>query len=297
MTRLLSTAALSLLLAAAPLSRAASPDSAVVARVDDTEVTAQEIRSAMQSLDAKTQAAAMHDPASLSQVVRLILTQRLVLQEALAAKWDQNPAVTSALARLRDNAIAQTYLESVSAPPQSYPSDSELQAAYDANKDKFLVPKQYKLAQVFIKCPKGSDSDTATKAQVRIDAVKKVLARSNADFAAIARADSDDTANASKGGEVGWLADNRIPAGLRSQLGNLKQGTVTAPIQLDDGWHIFKVLDAKEPYTPPLDEIRTQLTQEMRSERARALSQQYIAKLVQDHPIQVDELNLSKVLK
>jgi peptidylprolyl isomerase len=72
---------------------------------------------------------------------------------------------------------------------------------------------------------------------------------------------------------------------------------VSDPIQLDDGWHIIKVLDVKEPYTPTLDEIRTQLIQQMRNAKARDNSQQYLEKLVKEHPVQIDELNLSKVLK
>jgi hypothetical protein len=35
----------------------------------------------------------------------------------------------------------------------------------------------------------------------------------------------------------------------------------------------------------------------MRNERARENSQQYIAKLLKDNPVQINELNLSNVLK
>jgi parvulin-like peptidyl-prolyl isomerase len=262
-------------------------DSTVIARVGDAQVTAGEIRADIQNLDANTQAAAARDPSALSEVVRAILAQRLVLKEAREKKWDQNPAVTAALERLRDNAIAQTYLQSVSKPPDSYPSDAELQAAYDANKAQLIVPRQFDLAQIYIKDPKGSDASTAAKAQVKLDA----------DFAAIASADSDDPASAAKGGQLGWLAETRIQPEIRSQLGTLSKGTVSQPIRLDDGWHILKVVDVKEPYTPTLDEIRPQLSQKMRAERARADSQQYVAKLMQDNPVQINELALSKVLK
>ncbi len=57
----------------------------------DTELKAAEIRDTIRGLDANAQAAIARDPSALSQVVRAILTQRLVLQEAQAAKWDQNP--------------------------------------------------------------------------------------------------------------------------------------------------------------------------------------------------------------
>jgi parvulin-like peptidyl-prolyl isomerase len=275
----------------------AADDSQVIARVGDSQVTADDIRSAIQNLDANTQAAAAKDPAALSQVVRAILTQRLILKEALARKWDQDPAVTAALARVRDGVIAQSFLDSVSKPPASYPSDAEVQAAYDANKSQLVVPRQYQLAQIFIKCPKNADAATAAKAQVKLDGIRKALARHNADFSSVARAESDEPESAAKGGELGWLAENRIQPEIRAQLGNLTKGTVTQPIRLDDGWHILKVLDIKEPYTPELSEIKTQLIARMRTEKERQNSQQYIAKLVEQNPIQLNELGLSKVLK
>jgi parvulin-like peptidyl-prolyl isomerase len=287
-----------LLLSPVPSLHAASgADSAVIARVGDTEVTADDIRAAIQNLDAKTQAAAANDPAALSQVVRGILTQRVVLKEALANKWDQDPSVTAALARLRDSVVAQTYLQSVSKPADSYPSDAEVQTAFDGNKGQLIVPRQYQLAQIFIKNPKGADEATTAKAQVKLDGIRKALAKHNADFTTIARADSDEAESAAKGGEMGWLAENRIQPDIRGQLGTLAKGSVSQPIRLDDGWHVLKVLDVKDPYTPALAEIRPQLIQQMRNEKARANSQQYIAKLLQDNPIQINELSLSKVLK
>jgi parvulin-like peptidyl-prolyl isomerase len=289
-------AALCLLLSISPRLRA-EPDAAVIARVGDTEVSADDIRTEIRTLDAKTQAAAASDPAALSQIVRAILTQRLVLKQALAAKWDQDPSVTAALAHVRDNAIAETYLQSVSKPPDSYPSDAELKAAYDANKSQLLVPRQYDLAQIFVKDPTGAGDAADAKAQVKLQSLHKALYKAGADFSAIARAESDEPQSAAKGGELGWLAENRIQPEIRAQLGSLSKGNLTAPLHLEDGWHILKVLDVKEPYTPSLDEVRSQLIQQMRAERARTSSQQYIAKLIEQSPIQINELELSKVLK
>jgi parvulin-like peptidyl-prolyl isomerase len=293
---------LCLLLCAAPRLHAAdataSDDGAtVVARVGDTQVTIAEIRSALANQSADVQSAAMRDPTVLSQVVRAILAQRLVLKEALSKKWDENPAVTAALDQLRDNAVAQTYLQSVSVPSKDYPSDAELRQAYDANKSKLLVPRQFDLAQIYVKNPKGADEDSAAKAQVKLESVRKALAKHGADFAAIATAESDDASTAAKGGELGWLTGNRIQPEIAAQLGKMTKGSVSQPIRLDDGWHILKVLDVKEPYTPALEEIRQQLAQSMRSQQARANSQQYVAQLLKDNPVQIDEISLSKVFK
>src|SRR5579862_5707368 len=92
-------AALVLLLCPAARLRAADDDAAVIARVGDSAITAGDLRTAIQKLDANAQAQASRDPAALSQVVRAILTERLILKEALDKKWDQDPAVTAALAQ------------------------------------------------------------------------------------------------------------------------------------------------------------------------------------------------------
>jgi parvulin-like peptidyl-prolyl isomerase len=293
---------LSLLLFAGPRLRAADATSAddgatVVARVGDSEVTLAEVRSALLNQSADIQAAVQADPSKLSNLVRAILAQRLLLKEALAKKWDENPAVTAALDQLRDNAITQTYLQSVSAPSKDFPTDAQLQEAYDANKSKLLVPKQYDLAQIYIMNPKGAPDDVAAKAHVKLEATRKALAKEDSDFSAVATAESDDAKSAAKGGELGWVAANRIQPEIATQLGKLGKGSVSQPIRLDDGWHIIKVLDVKEQHTPTLDEIRPQLIQTIRAQQARANSEQYLAQLLKDNPVQIDELSLSKVFK
>jgi parvulin-like peptidyl-prolyl isomerase len=298
--RSVTLAALALCLLVSPAARlraADDSDSDVIARLGDSQVTAAELRAAIANLDPTTQAAAERDPATLSKLVRLILAQRLVLKEALEKKWDQNPAVTAALEQVRDNAIAQTYLQSVSKPPESYPSDTEVQTVYDTNKSQLLVPRQFQISQIFVKDPKGADSATEAKAKVKLAAVRKALAKSDSDFAAIATAESDEPASAAKGGNIGWLLETRIQPEIRSQLGNLSKGSTTEPIKLDDGWHILKVLDVKDPYTPTLEEIKPQLVQKMRAERTQQNSQQYLSKLITDNPVQINELALSKIFK
>ena len=107
---------------------AAVKGSEVVARVGDSDVTAEEVRAAIAFLEPRQQAAVARDPALLSQTVRAILANRLVLKEALAKKWDQQPPVVAQLARARENLIVESYLQSVTAPPESYPNDAEIKS-------------------------------------------------------------------------------------------------------------------------------------------------------------------------
>jgi parvulin-like peptidyl-prolyl isomerase len=275
---------------------ALAQDNDVVARIGNTDIKADEIRSSIDSLDYRQQAALAKDPNLLNQLVRSLLVQRVVLNEALSKHWDQEPAIVAQLARVRDNTIRETYLASVSQPPPGYPSETELKAAYDANKPSLLVPRQYRLAQIFIALPEIADKADTDKVQMKLDNAKKSLHQKEADFAAIARGQSDESQSAAKGGEIGWLAENQIQPEIRSQISGLTKGTVSDPIRLVDGWHIIKILDTKDPYTPSLDEVRAQLSERLRAERAREISQAYVAKLLQQSPVSINELTLSKLL-
>jgi parvulin-like peptidyl-prolyl isomerase len=125
--------------------------------------------------------------------------------------------------------------------------------------------------------------------------VQKALKSTPADFAKLASAHSEEQASASRSGEIGWLAETQIQPGIREKLGSLKVDAISDPIRLDDGWHLVKVLDAREPYTPTLEQIRSQLVTQLRVEKTRENSQAYLAKLLQENPLAINELALDQI--
>jgi parvulin-like peptidyl-prolyl isomerase len=274
----------------APARSAGSDD--VVARVGNTNVSADDLRAYVAALGAREQAALARDPALLSQAVRLLLANRLVLQEVVAKKWDQQPNVTAQLDRMREGALVELYLQSVSAPPASFPAEEDLQKVYDANRSAFLMPRQFQLAQIFVAAPKDADKAAEDKAKLALDDVQRKLKAPGADFAAIARMDND----AKDAGDLGWVAENQIRPEIRVQVMGLGKNAVSDPIRLDDGWHILKLIDTKAAYTRTLPEVRDQLVQQMRTERAAALRRAYLTELLKQHPPVLNELALSNLL-
>jgi peptidylprolyl isomerase len=264
----------------------------VVARVGDTNISAGDLRAYVSALGAREQAALAKDPAMLSQAVRLLLANRLVLQEVVAKKWDQQPNVAAQLDRVRENALVEIYLQSVSTPPAGFPGDDEIQKVYDANRGSLVVPRQYQLSQIFIAMPKDVDKVAEDKAKKKLDDVQKKLKAPGADFAAISGTDGDSSA----GGDLGWLAETQIIPEIRTQIIGLAKGAASEPIRLDDGWHILKLVDTKASYTRTLPEVRDQLVQQMRTERATMLRRAYLAELLKQHPPVLNELALSNLL-
>ncbi|WKA26122.1 peptidyl-prolyl cis-trans isomerase [Bradyrhizobium roseum] len=270
---------------------AAAKTDDVIARVGNANVSSDELRAYVGALGAQDQAALAKDPALLSQAVRMLLANRLVLQEVLAKKWDQQPTIAAQLDRVRENALTELYLQSVSTPPAGFPSEDDLQKVYDANRAALLMPRQFQLAQIFIAAPKDADKATEEKAKKSLDEVAGKLKAPGADFAAIARA-----ANEKDGGDLGWVTENQIRPEIKTLLIGLAKNSVSEPIRLDDGWHILKLIDTKAAYTRTLPEVRDQLVQQIRAERAGAMRRAYLAELLKRNPPILNELALSNLL-
>jgi parvulin-like peptidyl-prolyl isomerase len=268
----------------------------VIARVGTTNISAAQIRAYVASLGPRERAAFGQDPNLLGQAVRLMLANRLVLQEVAARKWDQQAAVAEQLERVRENAVVELYLQQVSTPPANFPSDDDLQKVYDANRAAFLMPRQFELAQIFVAAAKDADKAAEDKARKAVEDIQRRLKAPGADFAALADETSEARAGEKNGGALGWLAESQIRPEIRTQIMALAKGAVSEPLRLDDGWHILKLLDTKAAYTRTLPEVREPLIQQIRSERATALRRGYIAELLKQNPPVINELALSGLI-
>jgi parvulin-like peptidyl-prolyl isomerase len=275
-----------LLLAAATPALASDP---VVARAGDKEITASQIQPYLAKVSPAERDALLQNPAALSRAVRTILLQRQLLDEAKSAEWEKKPETQALLARVRDAAIAESFLESVTALPPDYPGDAEITALYEARKDSLRLPTQYRLAQIFI-----ASAEDKAKAKSETGALAKQV--KSGDFAALAKANSDEPVSAAKGGEVGWLAEDSIQPAIRKALSDAGKDAIAGPIELGDGFYFVKILDLREPRTATLDEVRPQLVAALRQERAALNRQAYLERLQAKAPVTLNEIALPGLL-
>jgi hypothetical protein len=277
-----------------PPSRSGS-DGQIVARINASSITAEEVRDFIATLGPRERAALEKDRSLLTQQVRGMLARRLVLQELAAKKWEQQPAVADQVARARDNTLVETYLQSVSMPPANFPSEEELQKVYDANRSAFLVPRHYQLAQIFVAVARDADKVAEDSARKTVDDVSRKLKAQGADFSAIA-----NETGTKNNGDLGWLPENDILPEIRArvmeQARSKAKGTISEPIRLDDGWHIVKLIDTREPVMRSLADVRDGLVQRMRTERTAALRRAYLADLLKQQQPEINEMALSTLL-
>ena len=259
----------------------------VIGSIGGIEMRKDEILESLGGLGTVEKEALARDPAALNKLLRSMLVQRVIYQQAVEVKWDQEPAIQPLLKSTREAAITDSYLKHISRPPEGYPDETELRKAYEASRAELTVPRSFRLAQIFITA--GSDQQLAE--------VKKRLKADPAGFGRIAREMSEEKESAAREGEIGWLTERQVQPEIFEQLPKLSLNVVSEPVRLKDGWHILKVLDVREPFTPIFDQVRVQLAQRLLAEKIRVGMQAYVAETLQKHPVAINEVALSKLLQ
>ncbi len=66
------------------------------------------------------------------------------------------------------------------------------------------------------------------------------------DFAALARANSDDKGSAIEGGDLGWVTPGDLVPSFETEIASLAPGEISEPFRTDFGWHIAQVLERRQ---------------------------------------------------
>jgi peptidyl-prolyl cis-trans isomerase D len=93
--------------------------------------------------------------------------------------------------------------------------------------------------------------------------------KGGADFAALARANSNDPASASKGGDLDYFGKGRMVPEFEAVAFTQPVGQLSELVRTQYGFHIIKVTDKKAAEVQPLDAVRPQITEQLKFERAQ----------------------------
>ena len=142
-------------------------------------------------------------------------------------------------------------------------SDATLQALYQKQINRFVVPERLEASHILI--PFGQDPQAAL---AKAEHILK-LARSGANFAALAKQYSQDPGSARNGGNLGWIGRHGFVKPFTDALFAIpKVGDIVGPVKSPYGYHIIR-LDAIQPgHTRTFAEVKPELTAQLSRTRA-----------------------------
>ena len=271
-----------------------SAEDPVLGKMGNVEIKASEIRRLIDAQPPELRKQ-MTGAAELDRLVRSELVRQSLLMEARSKNWDKKPDVALMMERARDQALLQMYVSNLARPPAEYPSEDDIRRAYEANKGAFAVPAQFNLAHIFISSPEDADKPTAAAAQRKAMELAVKAKASGADFAKLARDNSQQADTAAKGGDMGWVSVAQMLPETRSAVEKLGKGEVGGPIHTSDGWHILKLLDWKAASTRSLSEVHDSIANQLRTRRAQEIERSYIEVLISRTQPSVNQAELAKL--
>ena len=111
----------------------------------------------------------------------------------------------------------------------------------------------------------------AVKAQAE-DVLKR--AKAGEDFAALAKQFSEDDTNNTKGGDLDYFGRGTMVPEFEQAAFAMKAGEISDLVKTSFGFHIIKLVDHRQATTRPLAEVRTEIEDQLKWQKAQAEAEQ-----------------------
>lgn len=147
--------------------------------------------------------------------------------------------------------------------------EPDLRSYYDAHKAEFTQEEQVQARHVLVMV---NDQRSDAQAQARALEAKKKL-DGGADFAAVVKEYSDDTASKDKGGDVGYFGRNRMVKEFEDAAFGAQPGKLVGPVKSSFGYHLIEVTGKRPGGTQPFELVKDQIRARLTAERTRQLAE------------------------
>jgi peptidyl-prolyl cis-trans isomerase D len=159
------------------------------------------------------------------------------------------------------------------------PTDADLRKRYQESKDQYTTKEAAHVLHILIKVDPKAPPAVVTAAKAKADALVAQL-RGGADFAAVARASSEDPSSAGNGGDMNWVERGVTVDVFDRVIFSIPLNTISDPIRSADfGFHIVKVLDRRAGGVKAFEEVRGELAARTANTMAQEQAQNEINRL------------------
>jgi peptidyl-prolyl cis-trans isomerase D len=139
-------------------------------------------------------------------------------------------------------------------------SDDQLRKTYQDNVERYRTPDRVKARHILIKTMDKPANEAAALEAKANDLLKQI--RGGADFAELAKKNSDDTGSAIKGGDLDWVVRGQTVPEFEKTLFSLKPKEVSGVVKTQYGFHIIQALEKENAHVKPFDEVKSELVAE-----------------------------------
>lgn len=144
-------------------------------------------------------------------------------------------------------------------------SDAEIADAYNKNKARFTTAEKRSASHILINAPAGAKPADDAAAKAKAQAILEEVRKNPADFARIAKAQSQDPGSAELGGDLGNIERGVFPAKqVEDTIYSLKDGEISGLVRSDFGYHIIKLTKLTPATQKSLEDAKPEIAAELK---------------------------------
>ena len=147
--------------------------------------------------------------------------------------------------------------------------DAELKTYFEQNAARLAGLEERRASHILINADKGASAAERDAARAKAQSLLADVQKSPAQFAELARKNSQDTGSAAKGGDLDFFGRGAMVKPFEEVAFALKKGETSGVVETEFGFHIIRLTDIKQPEQKSFESQRAKLEQEVRTQLAQ----------------------------
>jgi peptidyl-prolyl cis-trans isomerase D len=145
---------------------------------------------------------------------------------------------------------------------------ADVERHYKDNAQQFTTPEQVRASHILFKTEGKDEAEVRKQAETVLK-----RAKSGEDFAKLANQFTEEEIGKTRGGDLDFFGRGAMAKEFEEPAFGMKPGEISDLVKSPFGLHIIKVTDRRAAGTKPLDEVRGQIEDQLKWERAQAEAQ------------------------
>ena len=155
---------------------------------------------------------------------------------------------------------------------QSDATEDECRNFYDTHPQNFMQPARFRASHLFLAAPPETPPEVVESKQKVIKALADRI-RHGEKLGELAAAASEDEATKTRGGDLGFFSESRMPPDFFSAIVKMRLEEISQPIRTRLGFHIVQLTDFKPARQMNFEEVQPEIRFAIKNEKRRAALQ------------------------
>lgn len=148
-------------------------------------------------------------------------------------------------------------------------TEDDLQTYYKENASRYGVPEERRASHILIKADRNAPADERAKAKAKAEEILAQVRKNPADFAALAKKNSQDEGSAANGGDLDFFGRGAMVKEFDAAVYAMKPGEISNLVETDFGYHIIQLTGVRGGEKKPFEAVRGEVESEVRKQLAQ----------------------------